>query len=86
MPTRYRQSDYEDVKAFANGCMRTYMILKEKAARWNADTEIQALLKQINVEDASLSKLTKKFSSANAKKLLDADLDRVELAESAAAV
>ena len=28
----YRQSDYDDVKEFARGCMRTYMILKEKAA------------------------------------------------------
>jgi xylose isomerase len=26
----YRTSDYEDVKAFARGCMRTYLILKEK--------------------------------------------------------
>jgi hypothetical protein len=33
----YRTSDYEDVKAFARGCMRTYLILKEKAERWNAD-------------------------------------------------
>ena len=77
----FRQSDYEDVKAFAKGCMRTYMILKEKAARWNADGEIQWLLKQINREDSGLSKLTKKFSAANAKKLLETSLDRVELAK-----
>ncbi len=32
----YRTSDYEDVKAFARGCMRTYLILKEKAERWHA--------------------------------------------------
>jgi xylose isomerase len=76
----YRQSDYDDVKEFARGCMRTYMILAEKARRWNADAEIQGLLKQINIEDASLAKLTKKFSEANAKKLLDTSLDRVELA------
>jgi xylose isomerase len=77
----YRQSDYEDVKAFAAGSMRTYMILKEKAARWNADAEIQGLLQEINVEDANLSKLTRKYSSQNAKKLLAAPLDRVELAK-----
>ncbi|HWE95687.1 MAG TPA: xylose isomerase [Tepidisphaeraceae bacterium] len=77
----YRQSDYQDVKEFARGCMRTYMILKEKAARWNADKEIQGLLNVINVQDAGLSKLTKKYSSANAKKLLAAPLDRVELAK-----
>jgi xylose isomerase len=76
----YRQSDFMDVKEFARGSMRTYMILKEKAARWNADKEIQGLIKTINVQDAGLSRLTTKFSSANAAKLLDAPLDRVELA------
>jgi xylose isomerase len=76
----YRQSDYEDVKAFAAGSMRTYMILREKARRWNADKEIQGLLKLINQDDA-VGKLTKRFSTSNAKKLLDASLDRVELAK-----
>jgi xylose isomerase len=75
-----RTSDLEDVKAFARGCMRTYMILKEKAAKWNADKEIQGLLKTINVQDANLSKITKKFTADGAKKLYNADLDRVELA------
>jgi len=75
-----RTSDLEDVKHFARGCMRTYMILKEKAARWNADKEIQGLLREINVEDSAMSKLTKKFSTDNAKKLQDAPLDRIDLA------
>ena len=44
----YRTEDYEGVKDFARGCMRTYLILKEKAARWNADNEIQAILEEIN--------------------------------------
>lgn len=75
-----RTSDYQDVKEFAKGCMRTYAILKEKAARWNADKEIHALLNEINVQDAGLSKLTKKFSEQSVKKLLAAPLDRIELA------
>ena len=79
----FRQSNYEDVKEFAKGCMRTYMILREKGRAWNADAEIQGLLKQINVEDPMMSKLTKKFSDGNAKKLLDAPLDRIELAKAA---
>ena len=78
----YRQSNVEDVKEFARGCMRTYMILKEKAARWNADKEIQGLVKEIDVRDPGLEKLTKKFSKANAQTLLNAPLDRVRLAES----
>jgi len=76
----YRQSDYEDVKAFAAGSMRTYMILKEKAAKWNADKEIQQLVREINLQDANLSKLTKKFTAQNAKSLLSAPLDRIALA------
>src|ERR1700687_1851463 len=43
----YRTEDYCGVKDFARGCMRTYLMLKEKAARWNADTEIQAILQEI---------------------------------------
>jgi xylose isomerase len=77
----YRQSDYEDVKEFARGSMRTYMILREKAQQWNTNKKIQALLEEINVQDASLSRLTKKFSAGNAKKLLNAPLDRIELAK-----
>jgi xylose isomerase len=77
----YRQSDYQDVKEFARGCMRTYMILKEKAARWNADKDVQALRNEINTGDPNLEKLTKKYSSGNARKLLEAPLDRVELAK-----
>jgi xylose isomerase len=57
------------------------MILKEKAAKWNADKEIQGLLQVINKQDVLLSKLTKKYSSGNAKKLLAAPLDRIELAK-----
>ena len=76
----YRQSDYEDVKQFAIGSMKTYEILAEKVKRFNADPEIQGLLKVINAQD-NLSKLTKKFSPEAAKKLLAAPLDRIELAK-----
>jgi len=77
----FRQSNYEDVKEFAKGCMRTYVLLADKAKKWNADKEIQDLLRQINVQDVQMSKLTKKFSEGNAKKLLAAPLDRAKLAE-----
>ncbi len=40
----YRTEDYDGVRDFARGCMRTYLILKERAAQWNADPEIQALV------------------------------------------
>jgi xylose isomerase len=44
----YRTEDYEGVKDFARGCMRTYLILKERARCWNADNEIRAILKEIS--------------------------------------
>ena len=44
----YRTEDYDGVKDFARGCMRTYLILKEKAKHWNADKEIQAILNEIS--------------------------------------
>jgi xylose isomerase len=44
----YRTEDYGGVKDFARGCMRTYLILKEKAQRWNQDREIQAILAEIS--------------------------------------
>src|SRR5436190_3268246 len=38
----YRTEDLEGVRDFARGCMRTYLILRERARQWNADAEIQA--------------------------------------------
>lgn len=44
----YRTEDCCGVKDFARGCMRTYLILKEKAEQWNADKEIQEILREIS--------------------------------------
>jgi xylose isomerase len=43
----YRTEDHEGVKDFARGCMRTYLILKEKARQWNGDKEIHAILAEL---------------------------------------
>jgi xylose isomerase len=40
----YRTEDENGVWEFAKGCMRTYLILKEKAARFAEDAEIQEAL------------------------------------------
>ncbi len=40
----YRTESIDGVWDFARGCMRTYLILKEKAARFRDDPEIQAAL------------------------------------------
>lgn len=44
----YRSESPEGVWDFARGCMRTYLIFREKARQFRADTEIQALLAEIN--------------------------------------
>jgi xylose isomerase len=65
----FRTADYEDVKAFARGCMRTYLILKEKAAQFNADSEIQGLLTEINADDGAHSYLGGGYSREKADRL-----------------
>lgn len=65
----YRTEDYKGVKDFARGCMRSYLILKEKAARFNADPEIQALLAEINAEDPAMAAFDGKYSHEKANAL-----------------
>jgi xylose isomerase len=75
----YRTEGPEGVRAFARGCMRTYLILKEKAAQFNADPEIQALLAEINADDGSFSWLAGGYSKDKAQRLKETALDRVTL-------
>ncbi|MGE5250094.1 MAG: xylose isomerase [Bacteroidota bacterium] len=72
----YRTEDYEGVKDFARGCMRTYLILKEKAARFNADSEIQALLAEIHADDGSLAQYFGRYSREKASALREQPFDR----------
>jgi xylose isomerase len=76
----YRTEDYEGVKDFARGCMRTYLILKEKAAKFNADKEIQSLLAEINADDGSLQPYFGKYSADKAKSLKAQAFDRSAIA------
>ena len=76
----YRTSDYEDVKAFARGCMRTYLILKEKAERWNADPDIQALVAAAHSDDGSMSTYLSGYSAERAAALGEIEFDRGALA------
>jgi xylose isomerase len=47
----YRTEDEAGVWAFAYGSMRTYNILKDKARRFAADKEIQALLQEVGARN-----------------------------------
>jgi xylose isomerase len=75
----YRTEDYEGVKDFAIGCMRTYLILKDKAARWNAHPEIKGILAEIE-ETNSHSATQSGYSPDNAAALLRRSFDRVSMA------
>jgi xylose isomerase len=77
----YRTESYEGVKDFARGCMRTYLILKEKAAQFNADPEIQALLAEINSDDGSTDPFKGVYTPEKAAALKAARFDRVALGE-----
>jgi xylose isomerase len=75
----YRTENYEGVKDFARGCMRTYLILREKARQWNADAEIQALVAQINATDATVPAYAGGYSAAKADALKAHTFDRAAL-------
>jgi xylose isomerase len=75
----FRSSTHEDVKAFARGCMRTYMILKAKAEQWNADAEIQALVAEIRASDGTYDFLADGYMADVAAQLRGMAFDRVAL-------
>jgi len=77
----YRTEDYEGVKDFARGCMRTYLILKEKAAQFNADAEVQALLAEINADDGAMAPFLGKYTPEKAAALKEHAFDRVAIAQ-----
>ena len=72
----YRSEDYEGVKDFARGCMRTYLILKDKAEQWNRDREIQSLLEEINADDGSMDSFKGNYTPEKASGLKAASFDR----------
>ena len=71
----YRTEDCEGVRDFARGCMRTYLILKERAARWNTDCEIQAILKEISAASPYIPK-NGRYSPKGAHSLLSYVFDK----------
>jgi xylose isomerase len=74
-----RTEDEAGVWEFAKGCMRTYLILKEKVAQFNNDNEIQGIIKAYKLQDPTVSSLTAKFSKDNAAKLKAHAFDRAAL-------
>ncbi len=77
----YRTSNVDDVKAFATGCMRTYLILKDKARRFSEDVEIQALLDEIQEYGDPGPHNGRAYTAENARELKDRTFDREALGE-----
>jgi xylose isomerase len=71
----YRTEDYAGVKDFARGCMRTYLILKEKAKLWNADKDIQAVLAETSKNHNGTPPLNH-YSKRSASELLATVFDK----------
>jgi xylose isomerase len=77
-----RTSNVDDVWEFAKGCMRTYLILREKVQRFNADPDIQAILSDLNAGDALIDPLLSGgYSKDSARQIRHLSLDPVQLAE-----
>ena len=74
----YRTEDYSGVRDFARGCMRTYLILRDRARRWNADQDVQALLSEMN--NGHGAPPLSQYSEEGRDALRNAPLDRVALA------
>jgi len=70
----YRTEDQQGVWDFAAGSMRTYLILKEKATRFNADAEIQGLLKELDQRGAATGNRMK-FSTDGAREIKERSFD-----------
>ena len=79
-----RTSDPEDVRAFARGCMRSYLILREKVAEFKANAEIQAILADLASTDAQLSPiLDAPFSTQSVQALRSYSFDPDAIAKRA---
>ncbi len=75
-----RTENEAGVWEFARGCMRTYLILKDKARRFSQDGEIQALLAEIQAGNTADAALLPPYSPAAAAALKAREFDRARLA------
>ncbi|HLK61346.1 MAG TPA: xylose isomerase [Chthonomonadaceae bacterium] len=73
----YRTEDEAGVWEFAKGCMRTYLILKEKGRQWNADAEIQGILTTNSADPDNVAALLTSYSPENAAKISALHVDRI---------
>jgi xylose isomerase len=70
----YRTEDEDGVWDFARGSMRSYLIFKEKVARFNADEEIQDLIRELRNRGGKTAERPK-FSAKRAQALKNESFD-----------
>jgi xylose isomerase len=69
----YRTEDEQGVWDFAYGSMRTYLILRDRVARFNADQEIQQLLRALPARGGSRERIA--FTPERAQQLKAEEFD-----------
>src|SRR5215211_4385491 len=74
----YRTEDEAGVWDFARGSMRTYLILKDKVARFNADTDIQALVSELRERGAAAGQRIR-FSADDVRRIKEQRFDLAAL-------
>ena len=75
----YRTEDVNGVRDFARGSMRSYLLYKEKARRFNEDKEIQALLRELSSVPTEGLPTTAAYSAEAAAALKATSFDRKAL-------
>jgi xylose isomerase len=77
----YRTENYEGVKDFARGCMRTYLILKERAQRFSSDPQIQELLAQVNETSGETATYEQGYTRVAQREIMNTNFDRQSLGQ-----
>jgi xylose isomerase len=54
----YRQDQPEEVWDLVRGCIRSYLILREKVEQFNTDPEIQSLLRSVRSDDEDVEDMS----------------------------
>jgi xylose isomerase len=73
----YRTEDFDGVREFARGCMRTYLILAERARQWRDDPAIRSVLAELGQEHGAPE--IGRYSAARRDRLLSTRFDRVSI-------
>ncbi len=77
----YRTEDIDGVWDFAKGCMRTYLILKEKSIQFQADAEVQDIKKANDIECKFWNSVSSGYSAEAAKAIRANHYDIESLAQ-----